>query len=247
MLLFANRNISHSRCELSIFITTGVPSDHEGIIPSALEEILTNSSGPNRPKVRCSLCTVFLCLCCACTVTIGASMSAGCRGLYLMKCVQVLYTIPTGQNPSGSTIPPERREQIYHLAQKYDLFILEDDPYWNLYYGEVPLKSFWSMDVDGRVLRLDSFSKVRGKKKSSHQTVLSIRISVLPPYDTCHPFLFSVNCGPDSEFGLPPRIRDRPQVSRGAPSVGPAGTLPHSHTVCVSSRALSPLLFPVCS
>jgi kynurenine/2-aminoadipate aminotransferase len=71
--------------------------------------------------------------------------------------------IPTGQNPSGATTPTSRREAIYKLASEYDILILEDDPYWNLRFpspGSPPLKSFLSMDVDGRVLRFDSLSKV---------------------------------------------------------------------------------------
>ncbi|KIJ26428.1 hypothetical protein M422DRAFT_212501 [Sphaerobolus stellatus SS14] len=94
----------------------------------------------------------------------------------------VLYCIPTGQNPTGATLPVERRRAIYAIAQKYDVIILEDDPYYFLQYkqetsvvstespgqvspdvisrfvkGTVP--SFLSLDVDGRVIRCDSVSK----------------------------------------------------------------------------------------
>jgi kynurenine/2-aminoadipate aminotransferase len=73
---------------------------------------------------------------------------------------RVLYTIPTAQNPSGATLSPSRRQEIYQLAQRYDLIILEDDPYWFLHPQRRHLSSFLSMDEDGRVLRFDSFSKV---------------------------------------------------------------------------------------
>jgi len=73
---------------------------------------------------------------------------------------RVLYTVPTGQNPSGTTLPTERKQQIYEIASKYDLIILEDDPYYNLSFTDAPLRSFFSLDVDGRVLRFDSFSKI---------------------------------------------------------------------------------------
>lgn len=92
----------------------------------------------------------------------------------------VLYTVPTGQNPTGATQGTERRKQIYRVCQKHDVYILEDEPYYFLqmqpYTGpnqpdapppashEAFLKalapSFLSMDVDGRVMRMDSFSKV---------------------------------------------------------------------------------------
>ena len=92
----------------------------------------------------------------------------------------VLYTVPTGQNPTGSTQPLDRRKAIYAVAQKHDLYILEDEPYYFLqmqpYTGpdspDAPppashtdfiaslVPSYLSLDVDGRVMRMDSFSKV---------------------------------------------------------------------------------------
>ncbi|KAL0487478.1 kynurenine [Acrasis kona] len=79
------------------------------------------------------------------------------------KPVKFLYTIPTGQNPSGATLTVERKKQIYKLAQKYDFLILEDDPYFYLNLdvnNKEYLTTFLSMDTDGRVLRFDSLSKV---------------------------------------------------------------------------------------
>ena len=92
----------------------------------------------------------------------------------------VLYTIPTGQNPTGATQGEKRRHELYRCAQKHDVYIIEDEPYFFLqmqpYTGlnapDVPppashkefvralVPSLLSMDVDGRVMRLDSFSKV---------------------------------------------------------------------------------------
>ena len=103
-----------------------VQTDHEGIIPSSLQEILESWDEAKMQK----------------------------------KKPKVLYTIPTGQNPSGSTISEERRVAIYKLAQEHDLVIMEDDPYYFLHLGKSQPKSFLSMDTDGRVLRFDSLSKV---------------------------------------------------------------------------------------
>ncbi|KAI0824495.1 L-tyrosine:2-oxoglutarate aminotransferase [Trametes gibbosa] len=83
----------------------------------------------------------------------------------------VLYTVPCGQNPMGSTLSLERRKRIYAIAQRYDIIIIEDDPYYFLQYSDPPQSamtqiektlatSFLSMDVDGRVIRIDSFSKI---------------------------------------------------------------------------------------
>ncbi|KAI6094741.1 pyridoxal phosphate-dependent transferase [Pisolithus croceorrhizus] len=54
------------------------------------------------------------------------------------KRPHVLYTIPCSQNPTGSTLPAERRRQIYDLAHEYDIIILEDDPYFFLQYDLIP-------------------------------------------------------------------------------------------------------------
>ena len=76
---------------------------------------------------------------------------------------RVLYLIPTGQNPSGASLPVERKREIYKIACAHDLLVLEDDPYWNLQLDKALARqnrSLMSMDVEGRVLRFDSFSKV---------------------------------------------------------------------------------------
>ncbi|KAL6078964.1 AADAT isoform 2 [Balamuthia mandrillaris] len=79
------------------------------------------------------------------------------------KKPKFVYIIPTGQNPSGSTLTLDRKREIYSLASQYDLLILEDDPYYYLQYGGAEggrVPSFLSMDEEGRVIRFDSFSKI---------------------------------------------------------------------------------------
>ena len=51
---------------------------------------------------------------------------------------KALYTIPTGQNPSGATLSLSRRQGLLALASTYDFLVLEDDPYYYLYYGTKP-------------------------------------------------------------------------------------------------------------
>jgi DNA-binding transcriptional MocR family regulator len=101
-----------------------------------------------------------------------------------------------GHNPTGVVLSLERRKEIYAACSKYDVIIIEDDPYWYLQFpsaetGEresrgIPppptptqphhqeiypqrssgydfldslVPSFLSIDTDGRVVRLDTFSK----------------------------------------------------------------------------------------
>lgn len=85
---------------------------------------------------------------------------------------KALFVIPVAQNPTGMSMDPTVLRTTYLLCSKYDLTILEDDPYRLLYFGnpeveaEAPVPgldtlppSFLSVDTDGRVLRMDSFSK----------------------------------------------------------------------------------------
>ncbi|MER5434892.1 PLP-dependent aminotransferase family protein [Streptomyces sp. NPDC002588] len=74
---------------------------------------------------------------------------------------KLLYTVPTFQNPSGRTLPAERRAAIASVAARHGLWIVEDDPYGELRYdGErVPWIAAHPDAVDRTVL-LGSFSKV---------------------------------------------------------------------------------------
>ncbi|KAK6363108.1 Aromatic/aminoadipate aminotransferase 1 [Orbilia blumenaviensis] len=127
----------------------GIHMDSEGMIPSHLDEVLSNWDEKARKAPK-----PFL-----------------------------IYLVPTGQNPTGSTQGTQRRKEIYALAQKHDLIIVEDEPYYFLQMDKYVsgagqnngssvtpkshdefLKSltpsYLSMDSEGRVIRLDSFSKV---------------------------------------------------------------------------------------
>lgn len=125
----------------------GVDMDEEGMLPDALDALLTGwdvvARGAGKP---------FL-----------------------------VYTVPSGQNPTGATQSLSRRKALYRVAQKHDLILLEDEPY---YFLQMPvytadscsadspvattheqflsslIPSLLSLDTDGRVIRIDSFSKV---------------------------------------------------------------------------------------
>ncbi|MGE4548502.1 MAG: PLP-dependent aminotransferase family protein [Intestinibacillus sp.] len=74
--------------------------------------------------------------------------------------VKLIYTIPTFQNPSGRTLPMERRREMLALAEKYNVMILEDNPYFELRYSGEPVRAIKSMDERGRVIYAGSYSKV---------------------------------------------------------------------------------------
>ncbi|KIK69891.1 hypothetical protein GYMLUDRAFT_34285 [Collybiopsis luxurians FD-317 M1] len=135
-------------------ICKGMPVkvDHEGLIPQSLEKILgewdMDHPGERRPHL--------------------------------------IYTNPVGQNPTGATMGLERKKQIYEICVKYDLIICEDDPYYFLQLPDYVLPSqrgldyclakpvtedefigtlvpsFLAVDYQGRVIRLETFSKTLG-------------------------------------------------------------------------------------
>ena len=73
--------------------------------------------------------------------------------------IKIIYTIPTFQNPTGITQSIERRKKLLELAEKYDCYILEDNPYGDLRFRGEPVPTIKSMDTNGRVIYVGSFSK----------------------------------------------------------------------------------------
>ncbi|MFD8622742.1 PLP-dependent aminotransferase family protein [Streptomyces hygroscopicus] len=74
---------------------------------------------------------------------------------------KLLYTIPTFQNPTGRTLPAERREAVAEVAERHGMWIVEDDPYGELRFAgsPVPWIAAGARAADRTVL-LSSFSKI---------------------------------------------------------------------------------------
>jgi len=70
-----------------------------------------------------------------------------------------VYTVPTYQNPTGATMDLERRERLLALAQRYQVPVVEDDPFGDLYFQDPPPPSLRALDRHGHVLYLGTFSK----------------------------------------------------------------------------------------
>jgi 2-aminoadipate transaminase len=51
---------------------------------------------------------------------------------------KVIYTIPTFQNPGGSTLTADRREAVARIAERHRVWVIEDEPYRELRYGPEP-------------------------------------------------------------------------------------------------------------
>jgi len=70
-----------------------------------------------------------------------------------------IYTVPTYQNPTGATMSLERRERLLALAQRYQVPIVEDDPFGDLHFHQPPPPPIKALDRHGHVLYLSTFSK----------------------------------------------------------------------------------------
>ncbi len=56
-----------------------------------------------------------------------------------------VYLVPTFGNPSGALLSLERRKQVLELAVKYSTLMVEDDPYGDLYFNELPPPSLLAL------------------------------------------------------------------------------------------------------
>jgi 2-aminoadipate transaminase len=74
--------------------------------------------------------------------------------------VKFLYVVPNFQNPSGISHSVANRRELMRVARELDLLIVEDDPYGDLYFEAEPRPTLKSIDEEGHVLYLASFSKI---------------------------------------------------------------------------------------
>ena len=73
---------------------------------------------------------------------------------------KMVYVIPTFQNPTGKTLPAERRQKLAELGSRYDVIILEDDPYRDMRYSGEELPPIKAYDRTGHTVLANSFSKI---------------------------------------------------------------------------------------
>lgn len=73
--------------------------------------------------------------------------------------IKFFYTIPRFQNPLGSSYSNDDKKKILKLAEKYDVYIVEDD-----YLADLEIKSnnypIYYYDISDRVIYVKSFSKI---------------------------------------------------------------------------------------
>ena len=73
---------------------------------------------------------------------------------------KMVYTVPTFGNPTGRTLSVDRRKKLAELGSKYNVVILEDDPYRDVRYSGEVLPAIRSFDKTGNTIMACSFSKI---------------------------------------------------------------------------------------
>ncbi len=90
----------------------------------------------------------------------GISLTALEEALKSTPNAKLLYLIPTFHNPTGITMSLEKRLGVLELAKKYDIIIIEDNPYGELRFAGEDIPTLKALDTDGRVIYCSSFSKI---------------------------------------------------------------------------------------
>ncbi|EHM10333.1 transcriptional regulator with HTH domain and aminotransferase domain [Thermanaerovibrio velox DSM 12556] len=74
--------------------------------------------------------------------------------------VKFIYTVPNFHNPASVTMSLEKRKRLIEICNRYDILILEDDPYGMLRFSGEPKPSLYKLAGPDRVVLLNTFSKV---------------------------------------------------------------------------------------
>jgi len=106
------------------------------------------------------------------------------------KKAKFVYTISNFQNPAGVTISLSRRKKLLEIVKNYNLIIVEDNPYDKIRFEGTPLPSIFSLDHEGYVINLGTFSKIlcpglRLAWVSGHQEIIEKIVILKQATDLC--------------------------------------------------------------
>ena len=73
--------------------------------------------------------------------------------------IKLIYVIPDFQNPTGRTWSLKKRKQLIELSNRFEVPIIEDDPYSSFRFTGKRIPSLKSLDTENRVIYLGTFSK----------------------------------------------------------------------------------------
>lgn len=73
--------------------------------------------------------------------------------------IRLAYVTPSHQFPLGGVLPVGRRRELLQWAQRHGAWVVEDDYDGEFRYGQRPIDALQSIDTDGRVIYIGTFSK----------------------------------------------------------------------------------------
>lgn len=71
-----------------------------------------------------------------------------------------IYMMAYFQTPTGVSYSMEKKRRLLDLAEKYDTYIIEEDDFYDFYYGKEPIVPLKALDYKNRVVYIKSFSKI---------------------------------------------------------------------------------------
>jgi 2-aminoadipate transaminase len=76
------------------------------------------------------------------------------------RAPKLVYDIPEFHNPTGVTLSRARRGALLELAERYDMLVVEDDPYRRIRFEGTAVPPIQALDTRGRVIGLGTFAKL---------------------------------------------------------------------------------------
>lgn len=89
---------------------------------------------------------------------LGLDLSAVEKAIKKFR-VKAVVTVPNFNNPLGSCMPDENKKQLVEMITKYNVPLIEDDIYGELYFGKSRPKTCKYFDTKGLVMHCSSLSK----------------------------------------------------------------------------------------
>ncbi|PAB59199.1 MocR-like pyridoxine biosynthesis transcription factor PdxR [Anaeromicrobium sediminis] len=113
---------------------------------------------------------------------------------------KLIYLMPNFQNPTGYSYSLEKKKKILEIAKKYNVLIVEDDYLSDLVFNKKENGTLKSLDKDGLVIYIKSFSKI-------FMPGLRLGFLVMPPR-VYHKILRAKHTSDISTSGLNQRVFD---------------------------------------
>ena len=105
---------------------------------------------------------------------------------------KLIYITPTFNNPTGYSLSNNYRKKFLEIINKYDILVLEDDPYSLINYTNYKYKSLYELNNGRNIIYLGTFSKYISPSINvgyilSNDSILKTIYSFKESFDLCTP------------------------------------------------------------